>query len=177
MTSKADLGEVFEEEGRFNIRFVRRLAFPVERVWAALTVPERIADWLGDGEVEALAGGRYHISCFRDDGGSATWIIQRIEPPRLLEIAFREPGTSTFETLETFELISDGAECVLTLTCRLRASHVDAMGGWHMFLDALPGAVTGVRAVWDEARHQRHQAVRALYRTKLAAPAAKVIAR
>jgi uncharacterized protein YndB with AHSA1/START domain len=31
----------------YEIVFVRRLAKPIEKVWVALTQPERIADWLG----------------------------------------------------------------------------------------------------------------------------------
>jgi uncharacterized protein YndB with AHSA1/START domain len=173
-TSEEDLGEVYEADGRLHVRYVRRLAFPVERVWAALTIPERIADWLGDAEVDPVAGGRYHISSFRDDATSGGWTIRRIAPPRLLEFASDESGAPT--SFETFELEPDGAGCVLTLTCSLDPAHAGAMGGWHMFLDALPGAVTGVRAVWDEARHHRHQTVKALYRAKLAAPDAKTTA-
>jgi len=178
-TSEEDLGQVYEADGRLHVRYVRRLAFPVERVWAALTVPERIADWLGDAEVEPVVGGRYHIASFRDDDTSGGWTIRRIEPPRLLEFAsdeFAADGSGA-TSVEIFELAPDGAGCLLTLTCSLERSHTGTMGGWHMFLDALPGAVAGVRAVWDEARHSRHQAVKALYRAKLTASEAKTPAR
>jgi hypothetical protein len=41
-------GVIRKTDNGYEIVFVRRLAKPIEKVWAALTVPERIADWFTD---------------------------------------------------------------------------------------------------------------------------------
>jgi hypothetical protein len=43
---------------------------------------------------------------------------------------------------------------------------MDALGGWHIFLDALPGAVDHVKFVWTK---EAEAAVMELYRERLAA--------
>jgi uncharacterized protein YndB with AHSA1/START domain len=48
MVDNAANGLIRKREDGYEVVFVRRLAKPVEKVWAALTVPERIADWLTD---------------------------------------------------------------------------------------------------------------------------------
>ncbi|HET9649714.1 MAG TPA: SRPBCC domain-containing protein [Microlunatus sp.] len=40
------LGEVLRMDGRVGLRFVRRYAHPIERVWAAITESEHIRAWL-----------------------------------------------------------------------------------------------------------------------------------
>jgi len=58
-----DLGDMRRTGDTVEITFHRRYARPIEKVWAALTVPERIADWFA--EVEALdlrLGGAIHLS-------------------------------------------------------------------------------------------------------------------
>ena len=41
--------------------FHRHYAKPIEKVWAALTTPERLADWLADAEIELRLGGRIQL--------------------------------------------------------------------------------------------------------------------
>jgi uncharacterized protein YndB with AHSA1/START domain len=39
-------GTVQQVDGRYVLRFERRLNHPVEKVWAALTESDRLAEWL-----------------------------------------------------------------------------------------------------------------------------------
>ena len=43
-----ELGEVRRDGETVTIVFRRRLSRPVEKIWAALTVPERLADWFAE---------------------------------------------------------------------------------------------------------------------------------
>ena len=43
------------------IGFERRLRHPVDAVWAALTDPEQLSGWLGQGTVEPREGGNVSI--------------------------------------------------------------------------------------------------------------------
>jgi uncharacterized protein YndB with AHSA1/START domain len=51
-----------EQYGKFTgpgeVRLVRTLPGPVERVWAYLTDPEKRARWFGGGVLEQKAGGK-----------------------------------------------------------------------------------------------------------------------
>ncbi len=139
-------------DGGAIVSFVRRIDRPVEKVWAALTVPERVADWLGAAEIELKSGGRYEL---RFDGGHdvMTGVITLLEPPRLLELAWRENGGP--QSTLTWRLEPDGDGCRLSLTQVLSAEVKDIPGfvsGWHLHLDALPGACDGVKIPWDQSR-------------------------
>src|SRR5829696_3400232 len=73
-------GMVETIDGRYVLRFERRFQHPVERVWDALTRPERIPEWWGEGEVELelVEGGKYDV---RTTG-----------PPELIEAVIAEAG-------------------------------------------------------------------------------------
>src|SRR6476620_9774162 len=50
-------------DGRSLIRFERRYPHSMERVWAALTEPEQLQQWFGEGdiELELVEGGRFDV--------------------------------------------------------------------------------------------------------------------
>jgi uncharacterized protein YndB with AHSA1/START domain len=79
-----------QPDGLFDLRFERDIPRPPEKVWAALTLPERIAAWLGPPIlIELRVGGRYLVA---DAGGGEDalfeWTIVRCDPPRLLVMEF-----------------------------------------------------------------------------------------
>lgn len=43
---------VREIAGGVELRFERRLAHPIEKVWAAPTEPRRLSEWLAESEIE-----------------------------------------------------------------------------------------------------------------------------
>ena len=51
-------GTVHEHAEGYQLRFERQLCHPVEKVWAALTDPAQLAQWLAPGEMELTLGGR-----------------------------------------------------------------------------------------------------------------------
>ena len=77
------------------LRFERRLAHPIERVWAALTDPDELISWWGRAQVELEPGGRFAMAWLNvDDEGNRAEMeatITELDPPRLLELT----GTST----------------------------------------------------------------------------------
>src|SRR6202034_553899 len=42
---EAGLGALSRQDGRWTLRFTRRLAHPREKVWRAVTEPEQLAVW------------------------------------------------------------------------------------------------------------------------------------
>ena len=54
-----DLGTYQRHGDHIDVRFERHYPRPPEKVWRALTDPERLADWMGVSHVEPHVGGRF----------------------------------------------------------------------------------------------------------------------
>jgi uncharacterized protein YndB with AHSA1/START domain len=127
----------------------RTLAYPVERVWRAMTDPAALAAWFWPQrfnptvEVDLRVGGRYRI-----DGPAAGMAVSgeyvTVEPPHRLVFTWTWDGEDT-ETLVTVEL-ADTAEGT-ELSLRHERFDAGAAGaaardlnaqGWHDCLDRLP---------------------------------------
>lgn len=157
-----DLGTVTRHGDRFDLAFVRRIAKPIETVWAAITTPERIADWFTTVELEPRVGGLYRLS-FGEEATDGE--IVAFEPPRLFAHTWPHPEHP--DSLVRYELEPDGDGCILRFSqTALRAAHLDSLGGWHIFLGAIEGAIDGRRHNWTQAAED---AVMVLYRDRLAA--------
>jgi uncharacterized protein YndB with AHSA1/START domain len=135
--------------GRPVIRFERRLAHPIERVWAALTEPDEIVGWLAEAEVDLVEGGRIRLRWLNsdDEGNQAemTATITRLDPPRLIEYEGDLHG------LLRWELRPDGDGCVLTFTNETGAPPAmrsKVLAGWHIHLDHLEEALDGRPVDW-----------------------------
>jgi hypothetical protein len=132
-------------DGRSYVLFERRLPHSIERVWAALTEPDRLAKWFPGFSLEARQGGRFEIRFGGDCAGPAhvSGTVSRFEPPTVLEC-----GSMRFE----LERHADG--CLLrfsdVLSLEGPRSKTDitnaVLGGWHKYLDSLEDALLG-RAV------------------------------
>lgn len=126
-----------DDDGRATLRFVRHLAYPQERVWAALTDPGQISSWFMPGTIEPRAGGRLELES-GEDGGTVGEILQW-EPPRLLAYTWiRNGGTGPASTV-TWWLSGDGngTRLVLEHADLDISSAYDLGAGWHDFLDRL----------------------------------------
>src|SRR5258705_3889151 len=64
----APKGEVTVKDDRMQVVFRRRYTKPVAKVWAALTTPERLEDWLGAANIDFRVGGKLDLTF--PDGGS-----------------------------------------------------------------------------------------------------------
>jgi len=140
-----DRGDVF-----YDIVLERRLRAPIEKVWAALTIPERIACWFTETELEPRVGGRYRLR-FPQDDYVMEGVITEFEPPRVL--AHTWPHETHPGSIVRYELAPDGEGCRLTLSqTALSRKGLNALPGWHTFLEALPGAADGIATTWTRDR-------------------------
>lgn len=146
---------VLERAGgdRQVLRFERRLAHPVERVWAALTEPEQLAAWLAEADIELAAGGRVELRWLNtdQDGNQAVarGTITTLEPPRLLEM------DTDIHGLLRWQLRPDGEGCVLTFSAAVQLPE-DMLpivsAGWHIHLDHLADALVNRPVNWPTWR-------------------------
>ena len=143
-----------------EIRIVRTLPGPMERIWEYLTDPEKRARWFCGGVLEQKAGGRVEFAMVhknlapdetppakyahvQDPGVTFEGRVLRCEPPRLLAYTF---GSEDSEV--TFELTPEGQQVLLVLTHRTRGDEERAeltnyASGWHTHLAHLLALLEG----------------------------------
>ncbi|MGA0600462.1 SRPBCC family protein [Caulobacter sp. KR2-114] len=123
-------------------RFRLTLDNHVEEVWAALTQPEQLPQWLAPGEIAPQAGGEAHLD-FGESGIVIRSAVTAYEPPRLLEYSWSGPGEPVRPLRWEVEPI--GAMSVLTLTLTTPAGEDPgrAAAGWAAHLEMLAAALAG----------------------------------
>ena len=157
----APKGEVTVKDDRMQVVFRRRYTKPVEKVWAALTTPERLEDWLGAANIDLRVGGKLHLTFA--NGGSTEITVTRVDAPHVLGWSWMIDGVNTSVL---FELAPDGDGCRLTLThSGLSARNGRGAGvraGWHAHLEGLADSLDGRTTPWA-VKVQRETAVAPLY--------------
>jgi len=99
---------------RAEVRLIRTLPGPIERIWDYLTDSETRARWFAGGPMEPRKGGKLELffrhkniasgetppekfKHVQDPGFKMTGTILRWEPPRVLSDTFDEDSDVTFE--------------------------------------------------------------------------------
>ncbi len=165
-----------DEYGKFTgsseVRLVRTLPGPIERVWQYLTEPEKRARWICGGILEQKAGGKVEFAMVhknlapnetpppkyahvQDPGVTFEGRVLKCEPPRLLVFTF---GSDDSEV--TFELTPEGKQVLLVLTHRTRGAEEQAdlsnyASGWHTHLTHLIAQLEGAPRPPFWATHAR----------------------
>ncbi len=144
----------------YRLRFERRLHHPAAKVWAALTEPSHLADWLADATVELVPGGKLQL-CFGNTGSVVNGKVMRVLPERLFE--FTWSSEEAVDTLVHWELHPNPEGCLLVMTHDFPNDLAlpSMLAGWHTHLEGLPTALNGRRADWPWERwrelHQEYQ--------------------
>jgi uncharacterized protein YndB with AHSA1/START domain len=155
-------GTLVTIDGRPALRFERRYAHPMARVWRAISDPAEMGAWFpsdveGDRVVGApltfvddaqRAAAREAGEPTRDDGPVFRGTVVAYDPPKVF--SFTWGGE-----LLRFELLPDGDGTILRFTQVLSHQSVAARNGsgWHMCLgalDALLGEAAGDDAGWAD---------------------------
>jgi uncharacterized protein YndB with AHSA1/START domain len=147
--SDASMGEVTVTGEAMQVVFHRRYRKPVAKVWAALTTPERLADWLAEAEIELKPGGAVRLN-WNKGAHTMTGRVIAYEPPHVLAWSWPIDGR---ETVVRFELRADGEGTLLTLTHAgigpQSAAGASVRTGWHAHLEGLPDAIEGRATPWS----------------------------
>jgi uncharacterized protein YndB with AHSA1/START domain len=124
-------GILTEIDGRPALRFTRRLAHPIERVWRAVSTYDELAAWFVAPVDFKAVGQRFEAM---EQAGE----VLRLEPPRGLEW---EWGGERF----SFDLEPDGDSTVLTFVHVFadRDHGADYASGWHFHFDRLAAHLEG----------------------------------
>jgi len=160
-----DLGTIRREGDTVTVVFHRRYARPVEKVWAALTVPERISSWFASGAtIDRLGVGGTMALDFQEENYRSIGRIVVWEPMTAFAWEWSElDGSDT--SLVRWDLEPDGPDaCRVTLThSGLKPSHAKDVGaGWHTHLLAIEDAADGIATPWSKVK-DRERAAKPLY--------------
>ena len=93
-------GQVTATDDALQVVFHRHYARPIEKVWAAITTPERLADWLADAEIEMRTGGKIRLS-WNDGAHTMEGRVLVCEPPKSFAWTWTLDGR---ETVVRFDL-------------------------------------------------------------------------
>lgn len=146
--TRTDLGEVTVADDALQVVFHRRYKKPIEKVWAAVTTPERLADWLAVAEIEPRAGGAIRLN-WNNGQHTMEGRVTAYEPPHIFAWTWTLDGR---ETHVCFKLEADGDGCLLTLTHSGLSPRAGSGGGvragWHAHLGGIPEALEGRATPW-----------------------------
>ncbi|MCC7096674.1 MAG: SRPBCC family protein [Thermomonas sp.] len=137
------LGRLQRTEAGFEGRLQRLLAHPPAAVWAMLTEPAAMAQWLAPGTIELRAGGAVRID-FADSGTLIDSTVTEFATQRVLEYSWSSPGQP--QRPLRWELQVDGEGTRLELQVRLPAGEdaAKACAGFEGHLEMLAAALEGV---------------------------------
>lgn len=156
-----------------EVRLVRTLPGPIERIWEYLTDDEKRARWFAGGPMEPKKGGKMelhflhkniapgetppeHYKDVQETGFKMPGVVLRWEPPRVLSYTFDEDSDVTFE------LTPQGENVVLVLTHRSRGVDLPSItgyaSGWHSHLALLIALLEGTPRPPFWAQHLRLKA-------------------
>jgi uncharacterized protein YndB with AHSA1/START domain len=163
-----------DEYGQFTgpgeVRIMRTLPGPIERIWQYLTDPEKRSRWFAGGPMELHVGGKVELffqhkiiapgeippekyAELHNTGFKMPGTILRCEPPRILSYTFDDNSDVTFE------LFPQDAKVLLILTHRARGEDLPSLSGyasgWHAHFALLIAQLEGTPPPPFWAMHAR----------------------
>jgi uncharacterized protein YndB with AHSA1/START domain len=162
---EVELGTIKRTNGCFEARLERFLEHDQKTVWAMLTDPARLPEWLAPGELAMKQGGPAKLN-FPESGTIIDSTISAIAPPRLIEYSWSGPGEPVRPVRwETFAE-GEGTRLVLTLRIPETEDIARSCAGWEAHLQMLLAAIEGVPIKFP---FDRFKATRDSYKALVAA--------
>ncbi len=140
-------GRLTVDRERAVLNFERRLPFPIDVVWSAITDPDEREQWFGETTIDAREGGMIEMVATgpplpperkRMTGRILVW-----DPPNVLEHEWKQPIVE--DGVVRYELTADGDGTLLRFTHRgLGVRNASGfLGGTHAYLDRLEAHLSG----------------------------------
>ena len=139
----AELGTIERAGGRFEARLERFLEHDQKAVWAMLTDPARLPEWLAPGELSMQKGGPAKLN-FPESGTIIDSSVSAIDPPRLIEYSWSGPGEPERPVRWETTPLDGGTRLVLTLRIPETEDVARSCAGWEAHLLMLLAAIEGV---------------------------------
>lgn len=133
------------------VRFERRLKHPVEKVWAAITQPSKLVEWLADADIEYTPGGKIQLR-FGNTGSVMNGTVTHFEPQRLFAYLWNSEDAAATAVRWELQPEPDGCLLVLTHTFSTPDTLPSMMAGWHTHLEMMDPALGGRPVAWPWSR-------------------------
>ncbi len=117
----------------------------LDEVWAALTQPDELVQWLASGSVDPQLGGAARLD-FEESGVTIDSRVTAFEPQRRLEYSWSCPGEPLRPLRWDLEPIGAATLLTLRLTVPAGEDAARAAAGWAAHLEMLQFALLGVPA-------------------------------
>jgi uncharacterized protein YndB with AHSA1/START domain len=138
-------GQLEESDGRWRLRFARRLPHRPEKVWQALTVPEHLSVWFPtDIEGERAKGAPLKFRFHNGEGPTIEGRMLTYDPPRVLELLWGDEETLRFE----LDPVDGGTLLTFVNTLGQLGKAARDAAGWHACLDVLASHLDGQTPSW-----------------------------
>lgn len=157
-------GTLHTVDGRYALRFERRIAHPVEKVWRAITESTELVQWFpAKVELELAVGGKVRWVFEGHETAGPEGTVNELDPPRLLEYTLgpHVVGDVAFgEATLRFELHPDEMGCLLVFinTFADRPSAASFATGWQICLGALDMMLDGKPVEVSDRTAELHDA-------------------
>ena len=158
MSAKSNAwGEMSRREGRVSAKLQRSTDHSAARVWAMLTNPANLANWLAPGTIEQWPGGAVKIE-FGQSGSEIDSYVRAIKPERLLEYSW-SAGNEPQRPIR-WNLISEAEGTRVELTLLLPDDHRVAVScaGWDAHLEMLMASLEGIHIHFPADRFREARA-------------------
>jgi uncharacterized protein YndB with AHSA1/START domain len=158
------LGTLTRVGTHFQGRLERLFEQDQNSVWAMLTVPEKLAEWLAPGTIELRLGGAAKLN-FTDSGTVIDSTVTAIDPPRLLEYSWSSPGEPARPVRWETQATGNGTRLTLSVGVPQNEDIARACAGWEAHLMMLLAAIEGVPIKFP---FERFKSTREAYKAQVA---------
>ncbi|KPQ03180.1 SRPBCC domain-containing protein [Marinobacter sp. HL-58] len=150
-------GELSRQGGRVSAKLKRRTDHSPAKVWAMLTNPVNLANWLAPGTVEQWQGGAVKID-FGQSGSAIDSYVRAIRPERLLEYSW-SAGNEPQRPIR-WNLVPDDEGTTVELTLLLPDDDRVAIScaGWDAHLEMLMASLEGIHIHFPADRFREARA-------------------
>lgn len=126
-----------------QFRIERTFPHPVGYVWAMLTEPQHLAQWLAPGTIEPRQGGRARLD-FIDSGIVIDSPVTEFKPLRVVAYSWSGPGESVRPLRFALEEVAAGTRLQVTLLVPKGEDAARAAAGFEAHLEMLAAALEGI---------------------------------
>jgi uncharacterized protein YndB with AHSA1/START domain len=148
-----DLGTIRREGGQFTATLERQLDHSPTKVWAMLTEPDRLVEWLAPGTIELHEGGAAKLD-FGDSGILIDSTVTTFEQERIIEYSWSNPGEPLRPLRFEVEPEDDGCRLKMSLKTPVDEDIARSCAGWEAHLMMLLAALEGVPIKFPFERFQ-----------------------
>jgi uncharacterized protein YndB with AHSA1/START domain len=138
-----DLGTISHQGDHYEAVLQRHIQHEVDAVWAMLTQPDRLVDWLAPGSIELREGGEAKLD-FEDSGIVIDSTVTAFEPFKVIEYSWSGPGEPLRPLRFEMEPVGDGCTLTMSLQTPVDEDIARSCAGFEAHLMMLLAALEGV---------------------------------